>query len=149
MLFSSIRAVLALTVFSVLGVEVVAAEPVLVGDEAGALPARGENVTTYEYIVIGSGPGGGILAADLAVAGFSVLLIEAGGDTSLKDLSTTVNAISYPPRPDNQFDFFVKHHTDHEAELRHKFLIWKLKNGSFWAGPGADAPPGAVLLGVE
>jgi choline dehydrogenase len=35
---------------------------------------------TYEYIVVGSGPGGGPLAANLARAGHSVLLLEAGDD---------------------------------------------------------------------
>ena len=35
---------------------------------------------TYEYIVVGSGPGGGTIAANLAKAGHSVLLLEAGDD---------------------------------------------------------------------
>lgn len=34
----------------------------------------------YEYVVIGSGPGGGPLAANLARAGHSVFVIEAGED---------------------------------------------------------------------
>ncbi|KAL5441575.1 hypothetical protein PMIN06_009309 [Paraphaeosphaeria minitans] len=38
------------------------------------------NNRTYEYIVVGSGPGGGPLAANLARAGHSVLLFEAGDD---------------------------------------------------------------------
>jgi choline dehydrogenase len=33
---------------------------------------------TYEYIVVGSGPGGGPIASNLARAGHSVLLVEAG-----------------------------------------------------------------------
>jgi choline dehydrogenase len=35
---------------------------------------------TFEYVVIGSGPGGGPLASNLARAGHSVLLLEAGDD---------------------------------------------------------------------
>jgi choline dehydrogenase len=35
---------------------------------------------TYDYIVVGSGPGGGPLAANLAKAGQSVLLLETGDD---------------------------------------------------------------------
>lgn len=35
---------------------------------------------TYEYIVVGSGAGGGTLAARLAEAGRRVILLEAGGD---------------------------------------------------------------------
>lgn len=42
--------------------------------------ATAVSAVTYDYIVVGSGPGGGPLAADLARAGYSTLLIEAGGD---------------------------------------------------------------------
>lgn len=36
----------------------------------------------YDYVVVGSGPGGGPLAANLARAGHKTLLIEAGDDES-------------------------------------------------------------------
>ena len=35
--------------------------------------------TTFDYIVVGSGPGGGVPASHLASKGFRVLLLEAGG----------------------------------------------------------------------
>ena len=47
------------------------------------LEARREPNATlddYDYVVVGSGPGGGPTAANLAVAGYKVLLIDAGGD---------------------------------------------------------------------
>ena len=38
------------------------------------------STSQYEYIVVGSGAGGGPLACRLAMAGHSTLLIEAGND---------------------------------------------------------------------
>jgi choline dehydrogenase len=35
---------------------------------------------TYDFVIVGSGAGGGPLAANLALEGFSVLLIDAGSD---------------------------------------------------------------------
>lgn len=37
---------------------------------------QADNQTEYEYVVVGSGPGGGPVAARLALAGHRVLLIE-------------------------------------------------------------------------
>ncbi len=55
---------------------------------AAAIPSKPlyarQNATTtldgYEYVVVGSGPGGGPLAARLAMAGHKTLLIDAGDD---------------------------------------------------------------------
>ena len=43
---------------------------------------------SYEYIVVGSGAGGGTVAARLAEAGKTVLLLEAGGDARLMQAAT-------------------------------------------------------------
>jgi choline dehydrogenase len=45
-----------------------------------AAPRRAERRDAFEYIVIGSGAGGGPVAANLAKAGKRVLVLEAGGD---------------------------------------------------------------------
>jgi choline dehydrogenase len=45
-----------------------------------AVAATSIDNKTFEYIVVGSGPGGGPLASNLARAGHSVLLLEAGDD---------------------------------------------------------------------
>ncbi|KAF7187222.1 hypothetical protein HII31_11477 [Pseudocercospora fuligena] len=46
----------------------------------------------YDYIVIGSGAGGGVVAPRLARYGYSVLLIEAGDDQG-NDLNVKVPAL--------------------------------------------------------
>ncbi|SEL85815.1 Choline dehydrogenase [Roseateles sp. YR242] len=45
--------------------------------------ARDPLTTPFDYIVVGSGAGGGTMAARLALGGKRVLLLEAGGDASL------------------------------------------------------------------
>jgi choline dehydrogenase len=104
-------------------------------------------VPTYDYIVVGSGPGGGLVASNLALAGHSVLLLEAGADAS-DDPATSVNALSYPQNPNYQWSFFVKHHADADVEARYRLLTWTLPDGTYWVGPKADAPAGAELNGV-
>ncbi len=80
-----------------------------------------------DYIVVGSGAGGGTVAARLAELGFSVLLLEAGGDprTSIGATPQTPGLNSLPDDYDvpafhtlasendgMSWEFFVRHYAD-------------------------------------
>lgn len=78
---------------------------------------------TYDYIVVGSGPGGGPLASNLARANYSVLLLEAG------DQSPNGNSMAYPQTV--AWDFFVKHYADEKKNMMNNHLTWKTKEGRY------------------
>jgi len=111
--------------------------------------APSDKNNTYDYIVVGSGPGGGTLASTLARSGHSVLLLEAGDDQSANVL-TQIPVLAAVEQIDNSlhWDFFVRHYSDQARTLRHHFLTWRLPDGSFWVGSGANPPAGAKPLGV-
>ncbi|EXF79386.1 GMC oxidoreductase [Colletotrichum fioriniae PJ7] len=117
-----------------------------------AQPAPNET-SSYTYIVIGSGPGGGPLACNLARAGHPTLLLEAGDDER-DDIRTVIANGGYFITPSNSWSFFVRHHPDDEVELRNNHLTWRLPSqngtgiGPYWVGNAARAPEGAELLGV-
>jgi choline dehydrogenase len=67
----------------------------------------------YDYIVVGSGPGGGPLAANLAKAGADVLLIEAGDDQGNNPVEEIAGWFFLTwGDPDLSWNFFVKYHSD-------------------------------------
>lgn len=101
---------------------------------------------TYEYIVVGSGPGGGGLAANLARAGHSVLLIEAGEEevNNTNSYLVTTNTLAIND-PRTRWDFFVSRDTP-ELDDQYEYLTWRQTNGSYYVG--LDPPEGAERLGI-
>ncbi|KAI1815089.1 GMC oxidoreductase [Poronia punctata] len=94
----------------------------------------------YDYVIVGSGPGGGPLAVNLAKAGYSVFLLEAGDD------STPSGFGQYPPSV--TWDFFVNHYPeDDPMNNQYSHLTWKTPEGRYWVGQ-TGAPEGSELLGV-
>jgi choline dehydrogenase len=108
-----------------------------------------DDTNTYDYVVTGSGPGGGTIAVNLARAGYSVLLIEAGDDES-EDIRTQIPILNNFTNPAVTWHYFVRHSDDEERQKRHNLMVWRLTNGEYWVGrdPLIDGHQNATRLGV-
>jgi choline dehydrogenase len=88
----------------------------------------------FEYIVIGSGAGGGPLAANLAQAGFKVLLMEAGGDPCSEDQTGRLmyevpifHGLS-TEYSECQWDYFVRHYADDAKQNQDSKIVAREKS---------------------
>ncbi|CAK3546809.1 choline dehydrogenase [Vibrio crassostreae] len=77
-----------------------------------------ETDNNYDYIIVGSGAGGGPLASNLALAGYTVLLLEAGG----KEASVSYSVPSFSglaaENENYRWDYFVRHYADEKQQQR-------------------------------
>jgi choline dehydrogenase-like flavoprotein len=103
---------------------------------------------TFEYIVVGSGAGGGTVAARLAEAGRKVLLIEAGGDPRELDGKRRWETSGQNRMPDDYdvpvfhalstendamyWDYWVRHYSSQERQIQDR------KYRELWGGERVD-----------
>jgi choline dehydrogenase len=92
----------------------------------------------YDFVIVGSGAGGGPLACNLAKAGFRVLILEAGGEKiNLREKIPALHALATED-PLISWNFFVKHYN---KEVRQK------DDSKFVKGKGILYPRASTLGG--
>lgn len=104
-------------------------------------------LTGYEYVVVGSGAGGGPLAARLALAGYKTLLIEAGDDEGL-NTNYTVPAYSAKASEDEAlaWNFFVRHYADEQRQALDYKTTYTTPDGEEYTG--LNPPEGSTMKGT-
>lgn len=113
-----------------------------VGSEEDAL-----TLTGFEYVVVGSGAGGGPLAANLARNGHKVLLLEAGEDRGTTE-TESVPAFHLESTEDEsmRWDFYVKHYADQARQQKDSKMTWETPDGKLHVG--TNAPAGSKPKGI-
>ena len=107
--------------------------------------APGPEGLAWDYVIVGSGAGGGTLAARLVEAGARVFLIEAGGDARAGDAARMPDDYDVPAfhayaceNPAMSWDFHVRHYGSEARQAR---------DPKYRAGAGVLYPRAATLGG--
>lgn len=101
----------------------------------------------YEYVVVGSGAGGGPLACRLARAGHSVLLLEAGDDqgtNSNYSVPAYQGIVSQDPKL--RWDMFVSHYPDLARAQQDPKFVYSTPDGGQYVG--LNPPYGSTPKGI-
>ncbi|KAI8623015.1 choline dehydrogenase [Xylariaceae sp. FL1651] len=110
------------------------------------LPVQEPPAKEYEYIVVGSGAGGSPVAANLARAGHSVLLVDAGGDFgNLRQVDAPALANPASERNEVTWAFFTHHYADEAKALTDRKLSYSTPDNEYYSG--RNAPEGSTVLG--
>ncbi|KAB8216128.1 hypothetical protein BDV33DRAFT_194598 [Aspergillus novoparasiticus] len=106
-----------------------------------------DNATEYDYVVVGSGPGGGPLAARLAIVGYRVLLIDAGdnqGNATKQQVPTLqLQSTEYKPI---RWDYFVNHYSNLTRQEEDSKITYRAPSRGLRVGP--DPPANLEPLGI-
>jgi choline dehydrogenase len=97
----------------------------------------------YDYIVVGSGAGGGPVAANLAKHGYTVLLLEAGGADEPIEYSVPAFYTLASEQPGLSWKYYVQHYAcrarqerDHINYLNGREVDGKPRHGIFYPRAG-------------
>ena len=106
-----------------------------------------DHTEVFDFIVVGSGPGGGPVAANLSRAGYTVLLLEAGDDQGNNlDEAIPARFLNWEENNIQRWDFFVKHYADKTQAARDPKMTWRTPDGAIFVG--TDPPSGSKQLGI-
>ena len=101
----------------------------------------------FDYVIVGSGAGGGPLACRLAIAGYKTLLLEAGGDpTGNVNISVPAYQAVVTQDPTLRWDIFVNHYKDQNRAKRDPKYVYETGPYQYHVGP--NPPSGAREKGI-
>jgi choline dehydrogenase len=104
----------------------------------------------YDFVVVGSGAGGGPVAANLAKSGYRVLILEAGGQEEPLDYKVPAFHSLSSEHRGLAWKFYIQHYADQNQQRRDKLnfldnrkVDGAIRNGIFYprAGTLGDAQP--------